>query len=297
MNDAEEGLFTPRPWPLLGPLVVRSGEMSPPQPAQGLDEATVAGCQHATRDWLRGDEQRRTPIVLTYSTKALPAVSVACCDRRPPMPCPVPEMRLPCASQHWVLGFTAAMRGFPLVVAGQGYAPFDSSSGYVGKIWGGLRAMQVIDRLAPGSMVLSLDTTDTFLVNELHKDLPNSSGGLLSAPAPPALAADVIASVAREQGIDPNRTLLASAECASFPRCYDPLYAASEFEPTQACLRRHEGSTCYANAGGVLARSEVMLSFFKASAASVVSWRQEANARSASSLRVRVANRHNWPLG
>ena len=149
-----------------------------------------------------------------------------------------PALRV--CTQHWILGFTTALRGLPLVVAGQGFAPFDYTSGHVGKIWGGLRAMQLLSHLAPGSLVLSLDATDTFLINELADE-----EGRRSAPTPHILAADVLASVAREQGSDPGRTLLASAECASFPRCYDALYAASASEATRACLRRRDGSTCY----------------------------------------------------
>ena len=58
-------------------------------------------------------------------------------------------------SKNWLLGLTAASHGLPIVVAGLGRSAFGFGS-TAPRVMGYLRALQIMDSAAPGSIAVGL---------------------------------------------------------------------------------------------------------------------------------------------
>ena len=79
-------------------------------------------------------------------------------------------------SKNWLLGLTAASQGLPIVVAGLGRSAFGFGS-TAPRVMGYLRALQIMDSAAPGSIAVVTDSTDTVVVNAA--DAATSAGRAL----------------------------------------------------------------------------------------------------------------------
>ena len=208
-----------------------------PQPRTVVSATELAACARVVGAWAPAPASPSTsaqltpPIVLSYATSPPP--------------------------RRWLLGLTAAFRGWPIVLAGQGHAGFTYKTLSVPKVFGLRRALQVIHHLRPASLVLIADAGDTVLLSAF-------------SPADASLAASAVwrahervvrggdaslsaATAASEAHL--ARTVIAQAECASFPKCFDALYvaASSGLPRLRACLASKP--TCYGNSGAFLGRA------------------------------------------
>lgn len=126
--------------------------------------------------------------------------------------------------QAWPLGLSAALHGLPLVVIGLGQPGWTWRDGNARKIGLVQSALRVLQRIVPARCCQAAyaDATDTVVANAPAVRRSNVDGGWLGL-----------------------RTVLLSAECNSYPRCYARQY---QQQPShRACLRR--SPTCYANSG------------------------------------------------
>lgn len=135
----------------------------------------------------------------------------------------------------WLLGLSAALQQLPLIIGGLGQRPWSWYADSSVKIFGGRRAAQLVDHLAPSARMFVTDSHDTMLTtNPVHatieQALQAASGG---QPA-----------------------VLANAECASWPKCYEDIYRQYD-AGFESCVKK--GLACYVNSGGYLASSAVVM--------------------------------------
>lgn len=120
----------------------------------------------------------------------------------------------------------------PLIVGGMGQRRWSWYEGSSVKIYGGRRAAQLVDFLAPSARMV-VDGHDT----------------VLAAHSPSATIERALAE-STSRGRRP--TVLASAECASWPKCYEDMYQRYAIGH-DACVAG--GLACFGNSGGYLASS------------------------------------------
>ena len=190
--------------------------------------------------------------------------------------------------RRWLLGLTAALRGWPIALAGQGYAGFNYKTLSVTKVFGLRRALQILHRLRPASLVLLADMSDTVLLGGYSPH----DGSIATAAAWQAHERIVRAAGSDSASVD---TVAANAECASFPKCFDHLYVAASAQlPQVRMCHLASKPTCYANSGAFLGRTGAMLATFDAMARMHTRWERalaEALAQHTTHVVVRNSSR------
>jgi hypothetical protein len=197
--------------PAMNPLVRHGQEHRPPQPTQPLAADTIHACGPTISRWLAAHEQPPELAVLAYLTDGA-------------------------TLDPWVLGLSAAARGVPLIVAGEGMR------------WGGAgvklpaarRAVQLLKAHAPPTMaIVFADGTDTAVAN-----------------APRGVSVASLRNIATRS----DRVLVAG-ECNSWPVCYRPSY--SRHASFLSCAARR-ASACYPNSGMYAGSARSLLRFLRA---------------------------------
>ena len=136
----------------------------------------------------------------------------------------------------WMLGVTAAVHGFPLVVAGLGMQGWNWWEGVViQKTAAPRRAAQLVQAMLGDVPTALVDSGDVLVVNQ--------------------------PSAGQRRVLDQlGSTVMLGAECNSWPICY--LAAYEEDAEAQRCLGRH--GACFANGGVAIARSATLVDFLSA---------------------------------
>lgn len=135
--------------------------------------------------------------------------------------------------EDWMLGVSAALHGIPIVIAGLGAD--EQAISILGGSFGSWRtaltrtALHAVHAVAPAATVVVLDGMDTVVSNAPTAHLAGNTRG---------------------------RDVLVSAECNSWPKCFENEYL--QRDPAHAeCLR--SGGACYANIGVMQGRSAALL--------------------------------------
>ena len=177
--------------------------------AESLSQDAIDNCVRKLKPFGWDLSKGGGPVVMTYAT------------------------RIP---NPWMLGVTAAMHDFPLVVAGLGMAGWNWWEGVViQKTAAPRRAVQLVQALLGDVPMALVDSGDVLVVN------PPSAGQ-------------------RRALSQLGRTVMLGAECNSWPICYLPAY--QEDAEAQRCLARH--GACFANGGVAIARSSTLIDFLSA---------------------------------
>lgn len=194
----------------MNPLVARGQEQRLPQPTAPLDAREISRCHNAIDKWQKLHAKLGPVAILTYLTDGA-------------------------ALSPWLLGLSAAARGVPLVVAGNGRR----WAGAAIKLPAARRAVQALAAHAPPDIaVIFADGADTAIANPVTRDT----------------RATLRAFGAR------NDQVLVSGECNSWPKCYKDSYRRHTAFST---CRATRSPACYPNSGLYMGSARSLLRFLR----------------------------------